>query len=131
MRALPCLSAALLAVLIALPAAHAQSTKVYQWKDASGVTHYSDSPPPGQAKAQNRRIGNHGQAVQEETEEKPENPQCISARNNLQVLAGSSPVQQDTDGDGKPDTVLDDGARANQKALAEAAVKAYCRPAAE
>ena len=47
---------------------------------------------------------------------------------NLQVLAGSAGVQQDTDGDGKPDKTLNDEDRANQRGLAEAAVKAYCTP---
>ncbi|MFT3756470.1 MAG: DUF4124 domain-containing protein [Pseudoxanthomonas sp.] len=131
MRVLPCLPALLLTGLIAIPTSHAQSTRVYQWKDASGVTHYSDSPPPSQAKAQNRRIASHGQAVPEEVEEKPESPQCLSARENLKLLLGTAPLQQDTDGDGKPDTVLDDTARANQKELAEAAAKAYCRPATQ
>ncbi|MFT4257020.1 MAG: DUF4124 domain-containing protein [Pseudoxanthomonas sp.] len=137
MRVLPCPPALLLtgsllltSMAAALPA-HAQSTRVYQWKDASGVTHYSDSPPPVQTKAQNRQIGNRDPDVPAAAEEKPESQQCLSARSNLQVLAGSAPVQQDTDGDGKPDTMLDDTARSNQKALAEAAVKAYCRPAAE
>ncbi|MEE7559097.1 DUF4124 domain-containing protein, partial [Xanthomonas sp. Kuri4-2] len=37
-------------------------------------------------------------------------------------------VMQDTDGDGKPDTALDDQGRADQKSLAEAAARAYCRP---
>ena len=52
----------------------------------------------------------------------------MSARKNLDTLGHQGPVQQDTDGDGKPDATLDDTARANQRALAEAAVKAYCKP---
>jgi hypothetical protein len=28
------------------PPAHAQSATYYRWKDASGVTHYGDAPPP-------------------------------------------------------------------------------------
>ena len=42
--------AALLAGLIVASAAHAQATRVYQWKDAQGVTHYADHPPPEQAR---------------------------------------------------------------------------------
>ena len=57
-----------------------------------------------------------------------EHPQCATARKNLDILGHQGPVQQDTDGDGKPDATLDDTARANQRALAEAAVKAYCKP---
>ena len=59
-----------------------------------------------------------------------ESPQCISARLNLSLLAGKSALQQDTDGDGKPDKVLGEEDRANQRNLADAAVKAYCPPAA-
>ncbi|WP_412159617.1 DUF4124 domain-containing protein, partial [Pantoea sp. SIMBA_079] len=42
MRRLPCLVVALLAVA-ALPLA---ASEVYSWKDARGVTHYSQTPPP-------------------------------------------------------------------------------------
>ena len=58
-----------------------------------------------------------------------ENPQCTTAKLNLQILAGNTGVQQDTDGDGKPDKTLGDDDRANQRELANAAVKAYCAPA--
>ena len=37
-----------LALLVAV-AAPAVAGELYQWKDANGVTHYSDSPPPGKA----------------------------------------------------------------------------------
>ena len=33
-------------IVLALPAL---AGEVYQWKDAKGVTHYSDAPPPNQA----------------------------------------------------------------------------------
>ncbi len=38
-----------LAGLCLVLATPAFAAKVYQWKDAKGVTHYSDSPPPDQA----------------------------------------------------------------------------------
>ncbi|HET6396979.1 MAG TPA: DUF4124 domain-containing protein, partial [Pseudoxanthomonas sp.] len=38
-------------------------------------------------------------------------------------------VQQDTDGDGKPDHTLTAEERGAQRELAQAAVKAYCPPA--
>ena len=104
--------------------------KVYQWKDAQGVSHYADSPPPNQ-QVKNRRIDNRGAPVADDATvgKSVENPQCTTARLNLQVLAGSAGVQQDTDGDGKPDKTLGDDDRANQRELANAAVKAYCAPA--
>ena len=79
---------------------------------------------------QNRRINQYGAPAAEAAPAgKPaEHPQCATARRNLEALAHQGPVQQDTDGDGKPDVTLDDAARANQRALADAAVKAYCKP---
>lgn len=37
---------------------------------------------------------------------------------------------QDTDGDGKAETALSDEQRGAQRNLAEAAIKAYCKPGA-
>ena len=126
MRLLSCLS--VLALCLATASA-VQAQQVYQWKDKNGVTHYSDSPPPNQA-AQNRRINQYGAAAADAPQPagKPvENAQCTTARANLQMLAATKgPIQQDTDGDGKPDDTLDDTGRENQRNLAEAAVKAYC-----
>ncbi|WBX94189.1 DUF4124 domain-containing protein [Pseudoxanthomonas mexicana] len=126
MRLVPCLAALALCLAVA---ATAQAQQVYQWKDKNGVTHYADSPPPNQT-VQNRRINQYGAPAAEAAPAgKPaEHPQCVSARKNLDILGHQGPVQQDTDGDGKPDATLDDTARANQRALAEAAVKAYCKP---
>jgi len=119
----------LLAGLVLASATHAQASRVYQWKDAQGVTHFSDQPPP--AGAEKRKIGEDSRGLEAPAAAKPaENPQCAAAKGNLAILASNSTVQQDTDGDGKPDVTLDEQGRANQKALAEAAVKAYCKPAA-
>ena len=43
-----------LALLLAVLAATASAGELYRWKDAAGVTHYSDSPPPD-AQAELRR----------------------------------------------------------------------------
>jgi uncharacterized protein DUF4124 len=122
---------ALAVLLIVSACAPAFAQKVYQWKDAKGVTHYSDSPPPNQ-QAKDRRIDNRGEPVVQATAvgTSVENPQCTTAKLNLQLLAGKNAVQQDTDGDGKPDKTLGDDDRANQREFATAAVKAYCKPAA-
>lgn len=133
MRALPNapLLTCTLALLLMGTCAPAYAQKVYQWKDAKGVTHYSDSAPPGQ-KVQDRRIDSRGEPIPETVAGKAavENPMCTTAKRNLTALASSSPVQQDTDGDGKPDKTLGEDDRNNQRGLAEAAVKAYCTPAA-
>ena len=131
MRLLSCLS--VLALCLAITST-VQAQQVYQWKDKNGVTHYSDSPPPNQQAAQNRRFNQYGAAAADAPQpagKAIENTQCTTARANLQMLAATKgPIQQDTDGDGKPDTTLDDTGRENQRNLAEAAVKAYCKPAA-
>ncbi|WP_411832947.1 DUF4124 domain-containing protein [Pseudoxanthomonas mexicana] len=100
---------------------------VYQWKDANGVTHYSDKPPAGE-KYQDRRIDNRGGTTQAAVPagKSVENPQCTTARRNLELLQGDAPVHQ-TGEDGKSTgQPLDATQRANQRTLAEAAVKAYC-----
>jgi len=132
MRALsksPLLIRACALVVLASACTTALAGKVYQWKDAQGVTHYADSPPPNQ-QVKNRRIDDRGAPVADEATvgKSVDNPQCTTARLNLRVLAGNAGVQQDTDGDGKPDKDLNDDDRANQRTLAEAAVKAYCTP---
>lgn len=119
--------AALLTVLAGF-ASVAAAQQVYQWKDAQGVTHYSDNPPEGK-QYKDRRINHRGTAVVETAASQPvENPMCVTARANIKLLGGSSAVQQDTDGDGKPDKTLSDTERDNQRNLAEAAVAAYCKP---
>ena len=121
--------AVLAAGLIVASSVQAQAGRVYQWKDAKGVSHYSDHPPP--VEATRRKPGNDssGLSAPQAAAKPVENPQCTTARSNLAILGSGSTVQQDTDGDGKPDVTLDAQGRANQKALAEAAVKAYCKPA--
>ncbi|KAF1689745.1 DUF4124 domain-containing protein [Pseudoxanthomonas koreensis] len=122
------LSRSCLLLLAAGFCASAAATNVYQWKDAKGVTHSADKPPSGQ-KYDTRRIDQRGQYVETAAPAAPAvDPQCTTARQNLQLLGGTSAVQQDTDGDGKPDKTLNDDERAAQKNLAEAAVKAYCPP---
>ncbi|MET1163100.1 MAG: DUF4124 domain-containing protein [Pseudoxanthomonas sp.] len=109
----------------------ALASKIYQWKDAKGVTHFSDSPPPG-GQAKDRRIDNRGEPVPgvAATSKSVENPSCTTAKRNLEVLANKAPVQLDSDGDGKPDKTLSEDDRSAQRSLGEAAVKAYCTPAA-
>ena len=110
----------------------ASAGELYQWKDANGVTHYSDAPPPTGADYENRTIRNSGTAsVKTETAEAPaENAQCTTARANLELLQGEGPVGNDTDKDGKPDAAFSAEQRAAQTQLAEAAIKVHCTVAA-
>jgi hypothetical protein len=101
--------------------------EVYQWTDASGVTHYSQTPPD-KGRYEQRLITSSGAAAPAASEPvaQADNPQCTTARANIAALQGEGDVQQDIDGDGKPDRVLDADQRAAQLDLAQAAVKAYC-----
>ncbi|MBK0056323.1 DUF4124 domain-containing protein [Stenotrophomonas sp. S39] len=123
MRALSCLGCLLL-----LASANAVAGPVYKWKDAKGVTQYSETPPVG-AKYETREQarGTHP-AAPAAAEAAPVPEQCSTARANVTLLAGTGPVMQDTDGDGKADTALTPEQRSAQKGLAEAAIKAYCPP---
>ncbi|RPE79577.1 DUF4124 domain-containing protein [Vulcaniibacterium tengchongense] len=121
LRLLPWLGAGLLLAL-ALPAA---ASKVYQWKDAQGVTHYSDSPPPDAA-YRNRAIRNPAEPAPQAAAKPVVNANCSNARSNLQVLQSGSPVGVDEDRDGKPERTLTESERANRVALAEAQIKTYC-----
>ena len=116
-----CAGLGLGALLLALPAFAGQ---VYQWKDAKGVTHYSDSPPPETA-YKNRQVDDGPPAVSI----KDEDPRCAIARTNLQRLKDAKgPVGLDADGDGKPDKEMTAEETAAQVHLAETTLKNTCTP---
>lgn len=122
-------SAVVLGLLLAAAASAAHAAPVYQWKDANGVTHYSDKPPAGE-QYKDRRIDPRGEPVAqaEPAGKSVQSPECLQARKNLDVLNTSSRVLQ-AGADGKPaGQPLDAQQLANQRTLAEAAQKAYCTP---
>jgi hypothetical protein len=125
MRALPSLCCLLL-----LASASASAGTVYKWKDANGVTQYSEKAPTGQ-KYESRQVeGRDPVARAAPAAAAPaESSECTTARSNLTLLNGKGAVMQDTNGDGKADTALTDEQRGAQKNLADAAIKAYCKPA--
>ncbi|HNV79553.1 MAG TPA: DUF4124 domain-containing protein [Thermomonas sp.] len=127
MHATRTVAAALALLLVAAPTL-AQQQRVYQWKDANGVTHYTDLPPTQAHKS--RDIDNKGNAPEVATVKAAENPQCASSRANLQKLQANQTIGVDTDGDGKSDRNLSSDERASQIELNQAAIKAYC-PAAK
>ncbi|MGY0797638.1 DUF4124 domain-containing protein [Lysobacter sp. A286] len=113
------------ALLVALPLT---AGELYQWKDASGVTHYSDAPPPD-GEYKNRVISNTGSAAiaSAPADDAPaENTQCTTARGNLALLGAEGPVGIDSDGDGKPDSEMTVEQRNAQQQLAEAAINVHC-----
>ena len=113
-----------LALLLAAAPTLAQQQRVYQWKDANGVTHYTDLPPT-QAH-QRRDIDNRGSATEIATVKPAENEQCAGSRANLQKLQANQTIGVDADGDGKSDRNLSSDERASQIELNQAAIKAYC-----
>lgn len=126
-RLAACLALAILMVAVPLSAG-----ELFQWKDASGVTHYSDAPPPS-GKYQNRRITDAGAGTASEASPRApvENSQCATARANLALLEGEGPIQmQESDGDGEP-TAMNAEQREAQKQLAQAAINAYCNGASD
>lgn len=111
----------LAALLLASPAL---AGKVYQWKDAKGVTHYADSPPPGRQGVQNRQL-KEGPAAPGAAKA-DEDPDCTTARSNLVRLKGSQPVGFDANGDGKPDSEMSAEDRATQIRQTEHMLKNAC-----
>ena len=120
-----------LLLVLALPSV-AVAGKLYQWKDARGVTHYSDSPPPASAYKQryidNRdpEPGTQPAAASAPASKPPTLSSCEQARANLVALQGSAPVGLDADHDGKPDSTLDDAGRAEQQQKAQATIDRVC-----
>ncbi|KAF1014068.1 MAG: hypothetical protein GAK31_03092 [Stenotrophomonas maltophilia] len=123
MRALSCLGCLLLL------AGTATAAPVYKWKDANGVTQYSETPPPGkrfETREQARAPASRAAVAEPAEATVPE--QCSTARANLALLGGSGPAAT-RDAEGKAAAPLSEEQRSAQKALAEAAAKAYCPPA--
>ena len=110
-------------LLVAAPGL-AQQQRVYQWKDAKGVTHYTDMPPAQSHSS--RDIDNKGNAPEIASVKAVENPQCAASRDNLQRLQANQVLGVDTNGDGKSDRNLSSDERASQIELNQAAIKAYC-----
>ncbi|KQY49796.1 DUF4124 domain-containing protein [Lysobacter sp. Root494] len=111
-----------MALLLAAPAF---AGTVYQWKDARGVTHYSDSPPPVQQGVQNRHLKD-GPAPTQAAAQPKEDPNCVTARSNLARLKGSQPVGLDANGDGKPDSEMSAEDRAKRIQQTEQMLKTVC-----
>ena len=120
------LSTALLAASV-LAAATASAGEVYQWKDANGVTHYSQTPP-AQGKFQQRSITQHVSAAApaQPTAERTVSPQCATAQRNIELLQGGSRLQVDSNGDGQPDGDLDDADRQKQLEIAQTVARVNC-----
>ena len=118
------------AVTVALLACGVASAgDVYQWKDAKGVTHYSDAPPPkGQYDA--RDIHHRDGEAPAATSASPipvTDKNCALAKTNLDRLKTGGDIGLDANGDGTPDAPLSDAERAKQTELAQANIRVYCK----
>jgi hypothetical protein len=125
-RWIPC---SLLGLCLALPAAQLSAQTVYQWKDAKGVTHYSDAPPPkGATKRElhGDRAASASAGAAKVPAPEADNAQCAQARLNLTRLQGSAEVGLDKDRDGKIDAPMSVEDRAKQLELARQVIKAEC-----
>jgi hypothetical protein len=129
-----------LALLLMTPLAGAQ---VYTWKDASGVVHYSQTPPVQGTKFKEMKPSSAADAmppvapVAAKTEAAPAQPAnttvadtpenraklCTSLQANLAALNGSSAVVMQQDG---KQTALDGSQRKQQATAAQAQYQQYC-----
>lgn len=117
--------ACLCLIAFATGSASAQSGGVYKWKDARGITHYSDRPPPAGTYASVRANASARLAPPA-----PLDQRCSTARSNIERLnSGNSDIGLDADRDGRPDAPMSASMRADQLRMAEAAVRNFCPPA--
>ncbi len=116
-----------LALTVAAAPALAQQQRVYQWKDANGVTHYTDVAP--KQSHQTRDIDVKDGKPVDAAAKQPESEQCSNARANLVRLQAGGPVGIDTNGDGKPDRNMSADEHKAQLELNQAAAKAFCMQA--
>jgi len=121
-------------VVVALLACGAAGAgDVYQWKDAKGVTHYSDAPPPkGQYQARDvtHRDVEATTASASASPAPVTNQNCAQAKINLDRLKTGGDMGLDANRDGRPDAPFSDAERARQTQMAEAKIKIYCAPTA-
>ena len=105
--------------------------EVYQWTDANGVTHYSQTPPPGGGAKY--RVISHRQpeAQAPAATAAAEDPQCGVARANIALIEGGGRVQRDTNADGVPDRDLTAVERESQLQLARLVLRTNCTPPAQ
>lgn len=115
-----------LALTVAAAPAMAQQ-RVYQWKDANGVTHYTDVAP--KQSHQSRDIEVKDGKPADTAAKQPESEQCTKARGNVARLQAGGPIGIDTNGDGKPDRNMNADEHKAQLELNQAAVKVFCMQA--
>jgi hypothetical protein len=118
--------------------------QAYKWKDAQGVTHYADAPPPGGMKYEKIKTSGTAEApvpapaasataaasgtkAPASADDTPANRQklCDQLRKNLDILNNEKVVTMD-DGKGGVKQV-DDATRQSQIKTAQAQMTLYCQ----
>jgi Domain of unknown function (DUF4124) len=123
---IPALAASALALALAAPASAWQ--QVYKWKDANGVTHYSQNPPPA-GKFESRTIVNRQPTATQGTQagDKSVEPvECVRARNNIALINSGVALKVDSDNDGKPDRDINESERKRQLDINQIVLRANC-----
>jgi hypothetical protein len=137
-------------MMLAFVACAAHAADVYKWVDAGGVVHYSDTEPARGIKSERLHLtGTAATASNDAATPQPDDSaaspgdapavdktlvsaaqsaekRCATARENLEVLQGNSPVGLDTGGSGQA-RVLDDAGRKAQIAAAQTLIATYCK----
>ncbi len=120
----------LLACLALSPALATAQSRVYQWTDANGVRHYSQTPPPKGSAAERDIRTAEGKAAAPAattaTAKSPEQKACDQATSNLALLDSQSTVSvEGKNGDGAPH-VLSAEERSAAKVRAQKEADLYC-----
>ncbi|MDB6164523.1 MAG: hypothetical protein JWL98_1955 [Xanthomonadaceae bacterium] len=127
-------SRATVAALLLCLAPLANAGDFYHWKDAKGVSHYADAPPPRgtfQTRGIQEREG--APAAPADVPAKPKvsmGANCSVAQANLDHLKTAGPVGLDANGDGKPDAPMSDDERARQITQANKDIHVFCKQTA-
>ncbi|WP_159016563.1 DUF4124 domain-containing protein [Cognatiluteimonas profundi] len=121
------LPALLAASLLLGCATLANAAGLYQWKDAKGVTHFADAPPPkGHFTARDVHPGDPAPAAPDAAKPTPASTNCSLAQANLKLLQAGGAIGVDADGDGKPDGAMTADERVKQTELAQKNIGAFC-----
>ena len=114
--------------------------RIYTWRDAQGVVHHTDTPPPSQQKGVSEQLIKRPQKAAEPAPSTSSGPltqaaptpeatyakSCEAAQKNLGMLT-SKDIEVMTGGPGQADAVKMDAAqRAAATDRARAQVRAYC-----
>jgi hypothetical protein len=130
------LAALAFATALLFATAPAGAQQIYKWKDAKGVTHYSEKPPAQGGYSTHDSVqdpaGAPAAPVAAGTPEAAASPapaaddsRCDTARRNLAALQRPVELQFDSDGDGKPDRAMNQTERQQQEQLARSTLQAY------